>query len=156
MKNILSKLVAMATTVFLSGCDLVLDSLTPDAVEVTGIIIDTFPTTDDGSSWDLLDDADLTFSIASGTSVLYEDGVYYEDVTADNLPLSMFLNTAYQLPTLNQSYTIQLYDDDDFSADDFIGQASFNPNDFAIAGEPEIPFSSGTIAGRVLVNWIRE
>lgn len=139
-----------------AGCDAILDSLTPDAVSVTGITLTSFPTTDGGASWDLTDDADLIFTITTQSSVLYEDNYYYEDVTSANLPLGMYMSNAYQLPTLAQTYYIRIWDHDDFSSHDFVGEATFVPNDHVNNQPTEIPFSSSTISGSVLVNWIFE
>lgn len=141
-------------TVF-SSCDVNDDTPEPDAknVSITGIEIISMPLTDNGSSWDLDGDADVIFKISNVNTVLFESNPPVNNVSNQDLPLSLQLSNSYQLPILNQTYSILLYDNDQTSGNDYIGGISFNPNNYKSEKPASKTFATADVQIKVGFEW---
>lgn len=132
------------------------DDPKPDAtnVTITGISIVTMPLTDpDGDSWDVDGGADPFFIILNSSTTLYSHPTAYQDVVSANFPLNYTIAGGYKLPYINQAYGINLYDYDATSANDFIGQVSFNPNNYKSERPASKTYTNGNIQVTVKFSW---
>lgn len=152
MKKV-SPLIFLALMLCIVSCKK--DNEKPDAknVTITGIEVITMPLTDNGGSWDLDGDGDLTFEIINQSTVLYDHPEYYQDVQAQDLPLNFIINNGYKLPTLDQPYSILLYDYDTTSGDDYIGGISFTPSNYKSERPEYKVFSDGNVQVKVKFAW---
>lgn len=132
------------------------DDPKPDAtnVSITGITIVTMPLTDNGSSWDVDGNADPFFTILNTSTTLYSFPNHFNDVSASDFPLNFIISgSGYKLPYINQLYGINLYDYDATSNDDFIGQITFNPNDYKSERPASKTYTNGSIQVTVKFIW---
>jgi len=127
----------------------------PDAtnVTVTGIKIVTMPLTDGGSDWDLDGGADPIFTIINSNATLYSHNLYYPDVTSSSFPLVYTIADGYKLPYINQAYGINLYDYDETSANDYIGQVVFNPSSYKSERPASKTFTDGNVQVTINFSW---
>jgi len=89
----------------------------------------SMPMTDNvGGGWDLGSGADVYFIIVNpyGQKLTGSGTNRYDDVTTSKFPLSFVFPAPYfKLPALEEKTTIQLWDYDSCSDDDFIGSVDF-------------------------------
>lgn len=124
---------------------------------ITRVRVTSFPTTDNGSDWDVDfgdgQKADLTFEISNSTEVIYEHESYFSDVKLEDLPV-VFSVDDFLCPTLNEEYGVLLYDHDGFtSGDDFVGGDFFNPNDYKMDRPDSIIISTVDVQMDVFLKW---
>lgn len=100
----------------------------PVSVAIEAVKVMTMPFTDRGSRWDNVSDADLYFTIESSQHVLYKYDVARrkENIQASDLPYSFNMNR-YELPQVNGTYVVRLYDYDFPDGDDKIDEVIFSP-----------------------------
>jgi hypothetical protein len=95
---------------------------TPIKMRVGSIKLTTFPPTDDnGGGWDVLDGADVFLVISKGSDILLST-TYIQ-----NLTTSHEWTTNFEFTDPTATYTISVYDYDDFSDNDFMGGINFTP-----------------------------
>lgn len=134
------------------------DDVEPGAEKcyITGVRINSFPTSDNGAQWDISigDDqyADPTFSISNTDEILYEHATPLSDIKVENLPAQLNMSS-YFLPSMDQDYGVFIYDYDVTSADDFIGGGYFNPNDYNIDQPTFVNIATDNINIDVFVKW---
>lgn len=95
----------------------------PTKMRMGGVSITEYPVIDQsGVSWDPFDGPDLYFRIWLGDDILYTSSTKYN--YSEQLVTWAF-NFEFSDPTA--TYNLSLYEDDDFSSDDFIGGINFTP-----------------------------
>lgn len=108
-----------------SNCNL---QVKPKIILITKIEILEFPALDGSVTWDLFGgtNADIYPKLIQGSSTLYNSSTYYTDAQ----PTSTYIfnpNPSIELNSITSSHRIQVYDHDDFDADDVVGEISFVP-----------------------------
>lgn len=89
---------------------------TPTNIVLKTIIVNKFPANDpSGGSWDIGSGADIYVVIKSGSTVLYTSN-YVTNVVG-----GVTFQPSFTLPDVTGIYSIEIYDHDDFDADDYIG-----------------------------------
>lgn len=153
----------MKNSLILSFCGILLIAftgcsslVTPKGVKITAVEISSYPNTNNGLAWDLLDGPDLTFAISNGNSSIYTDTNFYGNISSDNLPLTMSVSSPFLLPSIEQEYTLQLFDKDEIIGNTLMGEATFNPKDHSRSKPEKISFSSSTISGSITLEWVLE
>ena len=97
-----------------SNCD---QQITPTNIILKSIKVTSFPPTDNGAGWDLTSGPDVYITISQNGNVLYTNS----NAFIMNATAGVSFNTQYVLPSVTGIYTINVYDHDDFDADDFMG-----------------------------------
>lgn len=147
--------ILLFSTLLMSCEEQMTEDIEPRAKEarVTGVTVITMPFTDNGSPWDFGSGADVSFAIATNSTVLYDYQSYFDNTYNDSLPLIFSLTTAYLLPQVDQQYTIQLYDYDSVDPNDPISSISFNPYDYSQEKPESKLFTTPTTQLKVFFKW---
>lgn len=100
--------------------------MAPSAIKIVGIALKEFPaTTTNGASWDFTSGADVYVQLVYNGNVLYESD--WQQNANPNGGTIWFPSGNLLMHSPQNEYTIQLYDYDDFDADDYIGGIRFIP-----------------------------
>ncbi len=129
--------------------------VTPSKIRVTKIEITKFPpATDNGAGWDLTSGADIYPAIYKGSTELYSPTNFYQNADP-SLTYSFDVSPVLDLNDPQDQYQIDLYDYDDFDADDFMGGIIFTPYSNN-NGFPDIIDldAGGAVAFKVHVNYV--
>jgi len=130
----------------------------PSALELSSIIINAIPMTNNGSNWDVgafgSEYPDVFYVLKQG------GGDIVSSSSQDNIstfPILFTENLPYTINNLSQEYTIELYDNDQLAGigeNELIGSCSFTPNEsISIAGN-EINITSNGIDMTLVVQWL--
>lgn len=108
-----------------SSCNI---QVKPKSILITKIEVLGFPATDGTVTWDLFggSNGDIYPKLIQGSNTLYNSSSYYTDAS----PTSAYAfnpNPSIELNAITSSHRIQVYDHDDFDADDFVGEIAFVP-----------------------------
>jgi EGF-like domain len=126
----------------------------PSSITITSIGITQFPPTNtSGSSWALTNGADV-YPILSTGGLQIETSQSNAVLNAINPPLSF--NTNWVMYKSPEQFCIEVYDRDDFDADDYMGGVCFNPFDENIEGFPaniSLSCPSCTVAFNLTVDY---
>jgi len=102
---------------------------TPETITVNSITITRFPSTaEGGAGWDAASGPDIYPFITTNNEVVWDSNTYFENASNDN---NNTIETDIRLTEPTQDYTIDLYDYDQNTDDDFMG------------GVFKAPYSSG-------------
>ncbi|MEI2693696.1 MAG: hypothetical protein V9E90_01370 [Saprospiraceae bacterium] len=106
-----------------SDCD---QELTPQYIKLNSVSLLSFPPTDNGAGWDLLDGPDVYFVLLYNSTVIYstKDTRYTNAISG---PLLWDIQTNVNFDHPADAYVLAAYDYDDTSADDFMGAINFVP-----------------------------
>jgi hypothetical protein len=128
--------------------------VTPSKIRVTKIEITKFPATDNGAGWDLTSGPDIYPSIYKGSTELYSPTSFNQNADP-SLTYSFDVSPVLDLNDPQDQYQIELYDYDDFDADDFMGGIIFTPYSNN-NGFPEIIDldAGGAVAFKLHVNYV--
>lgn len=132
-----------------TNCQNQLPSVT---MEITSIKVDDFPSSDNGSNWDILDGPDLLVTANPGTSSNQNGNVStaQNNVNVDNSYTFQNLNWVF---SANTNVTIGIWDADSPDADDFMGGFYFLPQQQDDDFPSSLHYSNGTIDVTVFVEW---
>ncbi|MEN8858463.1 MAG: hypothetical protein ABF260_10435 [Flavobacteriaceae bacterium] len=106
-----------------SSCN---DQKTPSRISISEVRIKRFPQSDGGSSWDIGSGPDIFISLSKGSALFHTQPTYFENATSGN-------NYVYRptpsidLTDVTARYSINLYDYDTGSSDDWMGGIYFTP-----------------------------
>lgn len=104
------------------NCDV---QVTPDSVFVTKIIVSRFLATNiQGQSWDATSDADIFVQIWKNNEQVWSSTMVHQNATSDTNYIFIPETTLALTDPLAQ-YSIQLYDQDNASEDDYMGGINF-------------------------------
>jgi len=126
----------------------------PKAMAITGIDVLQYPMSkSSGSGWDLTTGPDIFVSITQGTSVSSSDDVTGYHLNATGGALSYTLSNPYTINSLSSSWSIGIFDADDFDPDDYMGGIVFTPEDYKSGLPSSFSLSVGDVQFRLHVTW---
>ena len=140
---------ALLAALLFSGCGLFRGPATQ--ATITAIEVTSFPNSDGGNPWDEDSDPDLTIWITTGANVLYEHDETRANVAQTALPVRFNL-AGYRLPDLGQSYEVGLFEMDG-TDNEFIGNASFWPQNHTDDRPESIDVAGNAVSYRVFIDW---
>ena len=128
--------------------------VTPEKIRVSKIEIIRFPATDNGAGWDLTSGPDIYPAIYKGSSELYSSTNFFQNADP-SFTYDFDVDPALDLTDPQDQYQIDLYDNDDFDADDFMGGIIFTPyvnnNGFPNTIDLDV---GGAVAFKLHVNYV--
>lgn len=117
---------------------------TPSSITITAVTVTKWPATaPGGGGWDVFDGPDITFSITQNGANVYVSDIFYEDA---NQGQEYRFQTNIVLNSPDKPYLFQLYDYDDFDANDLMAQISFVPFIEGLNFPPKGQADSGALA----------
>ena len=133
-------------------------NITPGRVFITRLQIEDIPfTTSSGAGWDLWSGPDLYFNFYDPNDNLALHSTMVIDLVDSDLPIGFTVTNPYECEYWNSSYIFRLYDDDDFSGDEFIGSVSFRISSiiasFGHAETAAIRSSNNSISIKLYLDW---
>ncbi len=110
-------------------------------MSITNITVTRFPSTDNGTSWDLTSGPDISPLVSYGSTTLWNSPIYRTDATPGTY--SFTPNPYIDITSPTGRYTVSLYDYDTTDPDDFMGGIIFTPYS-SVRGFPnEITLDAG-------------
>ncbi|MBX3255020.1 MAG: hypothetical protein KF862_12835 [Chitinophagaceae bacterium] len=103
--------------------------ITPKKIQITGIELTRFPATNNnGAGWDTKNGPDLYIKLFKGDEQIWQssDTYNYQNATPSEV-YTFEVMPAVDLTDPENEYTIMLYDQDDYNADDLMGEIIFTP-----------------------------
>lgn len=100
--------------------------VTPSKLQVTKIVIVKFPATDAGAGWDLTSGPDIRPVLSIDGQIIWDTDEFYQNADP-NYSYEFETGTNTYIDNPSGRYTMNLYDYDDFDADDFMGGVIFTP-----------------------------
>jgi PKD repeat protein len=135
-------------------------------VVITGVTVEGFPIqTTSGSNWDATDATglpDVYFTIGDANNNVSLDGrsSKVNNLSFSQLPSSWTINatssTTFTLASIGGIY-VRLWDADDFDADDYMGYAGFDPDNYSSTRPSSVLMtinSPSTMQVRVSLQWL--
>lgn len=134
-------------------------------VFVSAIIIEQFATTKPTSQpWDANSAPDLFLTITSplpsSTPVIYRqvNEIMYRDIEQKNLPFTHPLEAAKELISLDNNFSVNLYDNDNTNVNEFMGNVIFKFSDYTTGTNPyptTVRKSNGDYTISLVIFWSR-
>lgn len=95
---------------------------TPSTMTFNKIVITDYPVTNGGDGWDTFDNGDMYFILKKGATTLFTS-YYYEDVSGASM--TYLDGFPFNVSDVEGTFKIEVYDYDDFDADDLMVSATF-------------------------------
>lgn len=100
--------------------------MTPTKILISKIEVTNFPQTDNGNGWDVFDGPDIFVKVFKGNTLLWDAPIKYDN--AINSSIYQFNPAPYiEFSDVTSQYTIELWDYDATSANDWMGGIFFTP-----------------------------
>jgi len=128
--------------------------ITPTKILIEKIVVNSWPTTSGGSSWDLTSRADLYPVLKKNGNTIWTSPTFYSDVSISTSYSYELGSSNISFTEVNERYLLELYDHDSGSADDFMQGVTFVPYQNNNGFPNTIKINAGDISADIHVRYV--
>ncbi len=122
---------------------------------INSITVASWPQTNNGVAWDNNSYPDMYITVSRSSNILHTSYNYYEDCSPSYF-YDFGSNSGFPLTigSLDNEYSIVIYDRDVLTSDDWMGGISFRPSTQHVSGQNSISLEVGEFSFLLDVSWV--